>query len=266
MNIVFCSEDRKIILESLLNIPDESIKLLCKTKDQKKQYRICEFFAMTMRSAFKAYFSGEEWEFQTDDKDYRNLLQTKFRYYLEIYNIIWHNWKPIKNYLEEISPSLPEIFRNVPKSPGEMLMAIFEWHILGLLSLVFPEWRTGNYSESFSPRRSYLDNCDFKKLQKKYIEGSIEEEELDDFCLLINKKKQDFDQTYIFNLWLIKCLYVAQKNCKKGDYIDNSLKQLNIINSDLETIKQKIFHPRSKMKGYSINKGIRSRLVRKINS
>ena len=262
MPTIVPKEERDLIINYFDSIPNPVWETLCDTDDRKEQFKLCQHWSLLLRSSFTAYFSGQAWELETDDKDFHDLFRLKFRRYLEIYNVIWHSWKHISESAHKIYEILPKPPNGKhPGSPGEMLMAIIEFESLGILASLFPEWRSGNFYESFSPRRSYERNRQFNKLKSKFIDTSIKPTELKELKKLSKQKKKDYRENFIFFSYTIICLGIARKHYQKGDNIERSLNEINLIESDIHRLELKTLHPRSKMPGYSVNKGVRGKTV-----
>ena len=270
MNLPSIKEQKKI-LKYLIQIPSLDDWELCDTEDRKKHWMNCKVFHLVLRRFLKNHFSGLPLptcvpEIHINIKDshctitHHNLdnYQSPFiqriglylDYYLALYAVLSWGW----TYIE---PVLKESKYPCPPTPDKALIEVMHEEFIGRFTTYFPELIDGNYYAEFSPRKYYelmRKSTKIKLLEHKKQLTDEEKEFISRYKPKIEKEKE---KAMIFYRSLLFYITICEKNKAKDTVLENRLRNLAISATAIKTQIDKLSHPRNKVKGHAINKGVK---------
>ena len=232
-----------VILNELLDIPDYQMKKLCDTEDRQEAYQTAKFYVMTIRSALKAYFNGEDITIE-GDKYFKKRIELDVDYYIQFYNLIRSIWQYFTT--EE---------KLEYQSSSQLLLNIIECDIYKYFLIYFPEWN-GNYYQEYSTKkyRKYLKNeRDLRKLiDDDYTKWS--ESKLNKLDSHLKQSKKVFQDELPFNYYHLICFNLAVKN-RCDLRVKRHYDFLCSIHQESKKLNYTLSHPEHGVESYTIHNG-----------
>jgi hypothetical protein len=264
-------KEQKEILKYLIEIPSLDNWEICDTKDRKEHWMYCKVFHLVLRSFLKNHFSGlplptrvpviyitiKDSHFKIIPRNLDNYpspfiqqIGLHLDYYLALYAVLSWGW----TYIE---PVLKESESSCPQTPGEALIEVMHEEFIGRFTTYFPEFIDGNYYAEFSPRKCYELKGKSTKIKLLEHKETLTDEEKKFISRYKHKVKKEKEKAMIFYRSLLFYITICEKNKAKDTVLENRLKNLAIAATAIKTRIDKLSHPRNKVKGHAVNKGVR---------
>jgi len=265
------AKEQEVILKYLIETPSSDIWQDCDTEDRKKHWIYCRHFHLLLGDFLKNHFSGLPLPTRltethiniaglqynivpnNPDNEKPRLIQRVglyLDYYLAFYAVVSWGWRYIEPVLKANECSYPE-------TPGEALVQVINEDFVPRFMTYFPEYIDGNYYVEFSPRKAYdLNNnaVKIKILEHKENRTRKEDNLISRYKPQVEKEKKKAMQFYQNLLFYLS---ICETNKAQDEVLDNRLKSLARAATAIKTSIHKLSHPRNKVRGHAINRGVR---------
>ena len=270
------AKEQKAILKYLIEIPSSDAWQACDTEDRKKHWIYCKHFYLLLQVFLKNHFAGlplptrltesyitiedSHFKITPNNPDNQNppLIQRVglyLDYYLASYAVLSWGW----NYIE---PVLKANECSYPETPGEALIQVINEDFVARFGTYFPEYVEGNYYVEFSPRKVYELNK--KAVKIKLLEHKENRTIKEDNIISRHKPKVEKEKKKVMRFYQNYLFYlsICERNKAQDTVLDNRLKSLARAATAIKTSIDKLSHPRNKVKGYAINRGVKIEAVK----